>query len=100
MHSVGGRRSSRIFGFCVVANVTPLFEIYVANFARKTAIAGQFGWGGTLLKRFWVLKNAQLYINSAQRLAQLGQKSSVECKGKSQPDWIHNIIESRIEILA
>ena len=40
-----------IFGLSVDANVTPLFKIYVANFARKTAIVGQFGWGGTLLKR-------------------------------------------------
>jgi len=41
-----------IFGLSVDANVTPLFKIYVANFARRTSIVGQFGWGGTLLKRY------------------------------------------------
>ena len=44
-----------VFGLSVDTNVTPLFRIYVANFARKTAIAGQFGWGGTLLKRYSAL---------------------------------------------
>ena len=39
-------------------------------------------------------------ISGAQWLAQAGQKSAVECKGKSQPDWIHNKIESRQEIVA
>ena len=29
-------------------------------------------------------------INRAQRLTQMGQKSIVECKGKSQPDWVIN----------
>ncbi len=31
---------------------TPLFGAYVANSAMRTAIGGQFGWGGTLLKRY------------------------------------------------
>ena len=29
-------------------------------------------------------------IDGALRLAQTGQKSVVECKSKSQPDWIYN----------
>ncbi len=30
-------------------------------------------------------------IGGAQRSAQAGQKSAVECKGKSRPDWVpHN----------
>ena len=33
-------------------NETPLFRVYVANFERRTLIGGQFGWGGTLLKRY------------------------------------------------
>ena len=37
---------------------------------------GQFDWGGRLLKS----------NGGAQRLAQIGWKSIVECKGKSQLD--------------
>ena len=33
-----------------------------------------------------------LYIDGAQRLTQVGQKSIVECKDKSQPDWAINKI--------
>ena len=36
-------------------------------------------------------------IKGALRLAQAGQKSAVECKGKSQPDWILNSKGSRGE---
>ncbi len=60
----------------------------------RTAIGGQFGWGGTLLKRYekcdLAKSYARLYISRAQRLAQAGQKSAVERKGKSQPDRILN----------
>jgi hypothetical protein len=34
------------------ANEILTFEIYSTYFERKTAIGGQFGWGGTLLKRY------------------------------------------------
>ncbi len=39
-------------------------------------------------------------IDSAQWLAQAGQESAVECKGKSQPDWLANKMQSRQEIEA
>ncbi len=52
LRSVGGSRLSLIFGLSVDANETPLFKIYLAHFVRRTAIVGQFGWGGTLLKRY------------------------------------------------
>ena len=41
-----------------------------------TVSGGQFDWGGRLLKS----------NGGAQRLAQIGWKSIVECKGKSQLD--------------
>ena len=34
------------------ANVTLLFRACVANLAIKTVAGRQFGWGGTLLKRY------------------------------------------------
>ena len=40
-----------------------------------------------------------VYINGALRLAQAGQKSAVECKSKSQPDWILVKEESKDESL-
>ena len=43
---------------------------------RGTLLGGQFDWGGRLLKS----------NGGAQRLAQIGWKSIVECKGKSQLD--------------
>ncbi len=42
---------------------------------------------------------ADLYISGAQWLAQSGQKSDVECKSKSQPDWIQDKDESKNESL-
>ena len=39
-------------------------------------------------------------IDRAQRLTQVGQKSIVECKGKSQPDWVVNKMQLRVEIQA
>ncbi len=36
----------------VNANVTLLFKTCIANPAKGTAAGGQFGWGGTLLKRY------------------------------------------------
>ncbi len=36
----------------LVNNVTLLFEFYLANHKSGTPIGGQFGWGGTLLKRY------------------------------------------------
>ena len=42
----------------------------------ETVSVGQFDWGGRLLKS----------NGGAQRLAQHGWKSCVECKGKSQLD--------------
>ena len=44
--------------------------------SRGTLLGGQFDWGGRLLKS----------NGGAQRLAQIGWKSIVECKGKSQLD--------------
>ena len=41
-----------------------------------------------------------LYIDGAQWLTQVGQKSAVECKGKSQPDWVVNKMQLRVEIQA
>ena len=38
-------------------------------------------------------------IGGAQWLAQPGQKSGVECKCKSQPDWDLNKTDSKGEIL-
>ena len=38
-------------------------------------------------------------IGGAQWFAQLGQKSSVECKRKSKPDWDLNKMDSKGEIL-
>lgn len=34
------------------ANVTPIFLFYLANLSGGTSAGGQFGWGGTLLKRY------------------------------------------------
>ena len=63
----------------VDANETPLVIAYVANFWKEEqqqmdSLAG--------VAPSW--KN----IKRAQRLTQSGRKSDVECKGKSQPDWI------------
>ena len=33
-------------------NVTLLFAFYLANLSEGTSAGGQFGWGGTLLKRY------------------------------------------------
>jgi hypothetical protein len=52
MRSVGGSRLSGIFGFRVDANETPLFKTYVAYLFTRTSAGGQFGWGGTPLKRY------------------------------------------------
>ena len=30
----------------------PPFKFRIANFERRTPAGGQFGWGGTLLKRY------------------------------------------------
>ena len=38
-------------------------------------------------------------IDGAQWLAHLGQKSRVECKSKSQPDWIYTKIKFSNESL-
>ena len=34
------------------ANVTPLIFDFITYLARGTPIGGQFGWGGTLSKRY------------------------------------------------
>ena len=52
MCSVGGSCQSVIARLRVDDNETPLFEIYVANFEKRTSVGGQFGWGGTLLKQY------------------------------------------------
>ena len=33
-------------------NVTPSYGTWIANLAIRTSIGGQFGWGGTLLKKY------------------------------------------------
>jgi len=54
-------------------HLSPLREL-----TRKgTTPGGQFGWGGSLRQD----------IGGALRSAHPGQKSGVECKGKSWPDW-------------
>ena len=53
---------------------------------RGTLLGGQFDWGGRLPKS----------NGGAQRLAQIGQKSIVECNGISQPDCERDI-SSRYE---
>jgi len=49
-YSVRGSRHVLDASLEIGNNVTPRLETYVAYFARRTAIAGQFGWGGTPLK--------------------------------------------------
>ena len=56
---------------CDIGILTCAFES-----RRGTLLGGQFDWGGRLLKS----------NGGAQRLAQIGWKSIVECKGKSQLD--------------
>ena len=58
------------------------------------------GWHAA--EKIWVLEIflCPLYISGAPRLAQSGQKSDVECKGKSQPDWDSNVTSLRNESLA
>src|SRR5262252_2029535 len=52
LHSVVGSLRSRTFGACGGANVTPAPHDCVANLFGGTPAGGQFGWGGTLLKRY------------------------------------------------
>ncbi len=52
MYSVSGRCSSVDASLRVINNVTPLFKTYVAYLETRTSIDGQFGWGGTPLKKY------------------------------------------------
>ena len=53
------------------------------------------------IRDFWnKFFDIELYIDGAQWLTQPGQKSGVECKGKSQPDWVVNKMQLRVEIQA
>ena len=52
------------------------FLTYGRESGRGTLLGGQFDWGGRLLKS----------SGGAQRLAQHGRKSCIECKRKSQPN--------------
>ena len=64
---------------CGAIGEIPLFVHRNSNrFCGRTGTPqdGQFGWGGLLLKR----------NGGAQRLAQYGWQSYVECKGISQLD--------------
>ncbi len=45
---------------------------------KRTPVDGQFGWGGTRLKRY----------QAAPKVGSGGTENTVECKGKSRPDWI------------
>ena len=94
LYSVCGRRQSVVARLRGVTNVTPHFEKRIAysDLIPKTAIGGQFGWGGTPSKGyekcdFWISSHARPYIDGAQRSTQAGQKSAGECKSKSWPDW-------------
>jgi hypothetical protein len=52
MCRVAGSRQSVVARLRVDANETPVFRVYAANLGRGTAIGGQFGWGGTPLKKY------------------------------------------------
>ncbi len=52
LQSVAGSRLGPSFGKGVGNNVTPASHDCVANFYGRTPAGGQFGWGGTLLKRY------------------------------------------------
>ena len=71
-------------------DVTPLFEIYVALLEKGHRLVDSLA-GVALCRKF---------IDRAQRLTQAGQKSAVECKGKSQPNWNFNKINLSMETLA
>src|SRR5205809_4506675 len=52
LQSVAGSLRSAAFGWRGGANVTPASQDCVANLQGGTTAGGQFGWGGTLLKRY------------------------------------------------
>src|SRR5713226_1004698 len=52
LQSVAGSLRSAAFGWRGGNNVTPALEDCVANFLGRTTAGGQFGWGGTPLKRY------------------------------------------------
>src|SRR5208283_5587174 len=52
LHSVVGRRRSVAFGWRGVNDVTPASSDCIANSYGRTPAGGQFGWGGTPLKRY------------------------------------------------
>ena len=80
MHRIGGRLGSRDFGFDGVTVGIPLLCNWVSNrmplSGYGTVTDGQFDWGGRLPKS----------NGGAQRYAQIGWKSIVECKCRSVLD--------------
>ena len=80
MYRIGGRLRSLGASRGGVAVGIPLLDYRDSNLpplsGGGTLSGGQFDWGGRLLKS----------NGGAQRLAQIGWKSIVECKGKSQLD--------------
>ncbi len=52
LQSVAGSLRSAAFGWRGGNNVTPALEDCVANSYGRTPAGGQFGWGGTPLKRY------------------------------------------------
>ena len=71
---------SKVARFCGGNNVTPFFKFYAAYSNRGPLLVDSLAG----VARRW--KD----INGAQRLTQPGQKSGVECKSKSQPNWDPN----------
>jgi len=52
LYSVGRSLRSILVRECGDVNVTLPYPDYIANLERETAADGQFGWGGTPLKRY------------------------------------------------
>ena len=86
LYSVCGRRQSVVARLRVVTNVTPHFEKRIAysDLIPKTAIGGQFGWGGTPSKGY---EKCDFWISS--RMLDL---ISTEPKGQLKP--VRNRLES------
>ena len=80
MYRIGGRLGNIGASRCGVTFGIPLLNYWSSNLpplsGGGTLSGGQFDWGGRLLKS----------NGGAQRLAQRGRKSRIECKRISQPD--------------
>ncbi len=65
--------------------------------SRFTLLTGLLRLGHQLVDSLAGVALRRKCIDGAQRLAQPGQKSGVECKSKSRPDWISNNMKSKRE---